>query len=974
MAYRALSKGDRISEYVLAEKVGQGGFGEVWRAEHVQIPGKLVAIKVPTSPEAMDLLRKEAVFQHQLDHPNIVRTVGLDVEHDTPNIYNDNVEGPNHRQFMTTEGILPPPYAIDIAAQVLEALAYAHGRGILHKDIKPENILVEKRRVQVAKDAKALVHYVKITDLGLGQPPTKEPGEMVRSANSRTSGLRQLAGTLFYMAPESMLPEPASSVQSDLYSVGVVLYEMLTGELPLGMDLPSELNPVVTPELDRVCKTALSIDLQQRYATARDMIADLQKAKEAFLLRLVASGAPAGQVVSGEVRAVRAEVAAAPPVHRAPMAARLFEWAVLGFVLALVGLSAHVWWKGHAEQAGATAEPAPAPVREAEAVVKLETVPPDAELFLDNRPLERGAEYRLPYGSHELRVSRDFHEARLFHLEPRLVDGRRHLALVDVRTRAQAALADVEGRPGDLGRLELVRQKGSLRLETPNAPQALVELDGQSVGVTPLELKDLDAGPHAIKLSHARFKALEFGVTVRPGEPVLREMLLMPVEGPEASDQFHSVPVTSRPAGASVYVNEVEKGVTPLTLQLPDGAYRLRLELRYHETFEDVLKVAGAQSITVPMTRVHGWISLDSEPRGARVSLDGRELGEIGSGPLLQKIEGGRHEAEFVLPGHYPTKVAFEVLSKDQTVPVKAALLKVPPAKLFVDCEVPGAEVWIDDQVSRAGPGGAFLVSPGKHRVRVLGIEKEADLEPGAERKLRFDLRALKLVYVPAGRFLHGVPEKHWLPRQTKQQEELLPGFYCDEGEVTNEQYAVFLDWMKRTNDHSKCDPNEGRNKNHTPHYWSHPDFRDAARPVVGVDYFDACAYAAWAGKRLPSEKEWEKAARGTDGRTYPWGDDWSANEKRLNWGDANGDSDGFRYTAPAGSFPDGRSPFGCLDMAGNVWEWTKDLSDDRGTHRVVKGGSYLVKTLCRSWERDFQAPNQALLKDLGFRCVLDGK
>ncbi|MFN3485619.1 MAG: serine/threonine-protein kinase [Planctomycetota bacterium] len=293
MAFRTVRAGDRISEYVLVEKLGQGGFGEVWKAEHAQIPGKFVAIKIPTSPESMNFLRQEAVFQHELDHPNIVRTVGLDTRHDPPYFIMEYVEGKNLRQLLTSEGILPPPYAIDIAVQVCEALAFAHARGIVHKDIKPENILVEKKRVDVSNRGKALLHYVKVTDLGLGTFPDRRPSEILISENARTSGMRILSGTLFYMAPEQMAPGRGVDARADLYSLGVVLYEMLTGELPLGMDLPSELNPVVTPELDAICKKALSIDRDMRYSSAREMAADLQRAKEAFLLKLLGPAAPA---------------------------------------------------------------------------------------------------------------------------------------------------------------------------------------------------------------------------------------------------------------------------------------------------------------------------------------------------------------------------------------------------------------------------------------------------------------------------------------------------------------------------------------------------------------------------------------------------------------------------------------------------------------------------------------------------------
>src|SRR3954471_18505861 len=256
MAYRAIQKGDQISEYCLLEKLGQGGFGEVWKAEHCQIPGKFVAIKIPTSPEAMDCLKQEAQFQHELDHQNIVKTIGLNTQNDPPYFIMEYVEGKNLRQLMLDDGILPPPYAIDIAVQVCEALAFAHGKGIIHKDIKPENILVEKKKIDISKKGKALLHYVKLTDLGLGMLPGRSQSEIVISEHARTSGVRILSGTLFYMAPEQMVPGRPVDARADIYSVGVVLYEILIGEPAPAKVLPRALHAVLPTDRGAVRERA----------------------------------------------------------------------------------------------------------------------------------------------------------------------------------------------------------------------------------------------------------------------------------------------------------------------------------------------------------------------------------------------------------------------------------------------------------------------------------------------------------------------------------------------------------------------------------------------------------------------------------------------------------------------------------------------------------------------------------------------
>ena len=155
--------------------------------------------------------------------------------------------------------------------------------------------------------------------------------------------------------------------------------------------------------------------------------------------------------------------------------------------------------------------------------------------------------------------------------------------------------------------------------------------------------------------------------------------------------------------------------------------------------------------------------------------------------------------------------------------------------------------------------------------------------------------------------------------------------------------------------------------------------------PVTGVTWFQARDFCAAQGKRLPTEKEWEKAARGTDGREYPWGNEWD--ETRLNIGSG----EGWQYgVAPVGSYPNGVSPYGLYDMAGNVMEWTADWyqaypgsdykSDDFGEKlRVVRGGGwgglghYVISHFYRTAYRFSLKPDYTFI-DLGFRCARDAE
>jgi len=217
----------------------------------------------------------------------------------------------------------------------------------------------------------------------------------------------------------------------------------------------------------------------------------------------------------------------------------------------------------------------------------------------------------------------------------------------------------------------------------------------------------------------------------------------------------------------------------------------------------------------------------------------------------------------------------------------------------------------------------------------------------------------------------------------------VVAAFAIDRHEVTNAQYREFVDQISRSGDHRLCHPDEPDGKDHTPRYWRdfNPLLKDAsyarttpfgpetfmadAKPVVGVDWFDAYAYAAWAGKRLPTEAEWELAARGTDGRRWPWGNEWRWGRANIG-GERRGmdvsvrgrEKDGYIYSAPVGSYPQGRSPFGCYDMAGNAAEWCAE--------RVVRGGSSRsLPSSVRCAARTIREPAFRTFT-LGFRCAKD--
>ncbi len=219
------------------------------------------------------------------------------------------------------------------------------------------------------------------------------------------------------------------------------------------------------------------------------------------------------------------------------------------------------------------------------------------------------------------------------------------------------------------------------------------------------------------------------------------------------------------------------------------------------------------------------------------------------------------------------------------------------------------------------------------------------------------------MIEIPAGPFTMGSDTGD--PDEAPAHEVDLPAFEIDRFEVTNADFAQFVEATGYQTDAEK----EGRSKN-----WRIAAEGKDNHPVVYVSWNDAVAYCEWLGKRLPTEAEWEKAARGTDGRMYPWGDEWDPSK-------ANVKETGLRGTAAVGSFGAGASPYGVEDMAGNVWEWTADWYEPYpgSTYhteyygerfKVVRGGGWFeMADAVRTTNRDLTSVNAAN-DDIGFRCA----
>ncbi|KAF0109241.1 MAG: hypothetical protein FD146_285 [Anaerolineaceae bacterium] len=238
------------------------------------------------------------------------------------------------------------------------------------------------------------------------------------------------------------------------------------------------------------------------------------------------------------------------------------------------------------------------------------------------------------------------------------------------------------------------------------------------------------------------------------------------------------------------------------------------------------------------------------------------------------------------------------------------------------------------------------------------------------------------MVYVSAGEFTMGMDadqalgicnqfvsgcSRGWFTDEEPVHKVYLDAFWIDQTEVTNAMYALCVA-------DGGCQPPVKNYSKTSTSYYGNSQYDNY--PVIFVDWNKANDYCTWAGRRLPTEAEWEKAARGTDERTYPWGND-APNANLLNYNSNVGD------TTVVGTYPNGASPYGAYDMAGNVWEWAADwhswtyyqnsptenpLGPDSGQYRVLRGGAWQYNDCYVRSAYRWSYPSYSYL-NVGFRC-----
>ena len=355
-------------KYEIQGKIGSGGMATVYRARHLvfneQRAIKVVGSRMMEDENFLKRFRNEAVVTRKLQHPNAVRVDDIDTMEDgRPFIVMELVEGPNLRSVIEKEGALEPARALEITRQVASALAAAHSLGIVHRDIKPDNIVL------VTRDGSDLV---KVLDFGIAKlrEGVGEKGEKGSAYTTTQTGM--LIGTPQYVSPEQASGKPGEEIdgRSDIYSLGIVLFQMLTGKLPFNSDTPMGLllqhmqtpapaPQAIRPELQLDSSTTqlvlkcLEKDPAKRFQVAQELIASIRPGKSDLTPEtrqmfsydfqptgVVPTVAPAHTVAATVATAAATAVAAAPAKSTPSHAGR---WIAIVVVVAAIATGAYFY-------------------------------------------------------------------------------------------------------------------------------------------------------------------------------------------------------------------------------------------------------------------------------------------------------------------------------------------------------------------------------------------------------------------------------------------------------------------------------------------------------------------------------------------------------------------------------------------------------------------------------------------------------
>jgi serine/threonine protein kinase len=657
--------GQVVDNYQILELLGKGGMGIVYKAMDMNLQSivalKMMNTQLTKNENFLRRFRSEGISLAKLRHPNIVSVYALRETAIGLLLVMEYVEGTTLARLLGQNGPMPFALASPLFKQFINAVGYAHHQRVIHRDIKPSNVMVTRQGI------------IKVTDFGLAKNQDRN------NTNALSGG-----GTLEYMSPEQLQGLASADALSDIYSMGITMYEVLAGRTPFEtsdseskirkkiidgeIPSPTRLNPNIPKEVAKIIGKAIEKKPAKRFQSTEEMLAAFERLES-----------PRLSMTEMEWRRLsRRHLIMVSAVAAAICILIYLVWLLVPSLLPKTKLSifsdpagATVFVNG--DSAGITPVTNYSVKKEdrSDEVISLFIKKPGYLTVNSSFGVERGQDTTLA-----------------FTLQP-------------------AAIFSMKVAP----------------------PNATVTIDDKPVNPSRLTNIEFPAGRHPIRIAAEGYKPMSFQIDLPQGRSLLRTYKLE-----KLSSDVGAIELTSRPSGAVVALDGAIAGKTPyLRSNMPAGRYQLQMRLDGYKDFSKMISIGRGQKRAVSETLLPvGSLRITSQPGGASVFVDGRS---VGTTPVtIPDLEIGRHRIVMSKESYGDYSATVDVKHR-QTLHVKATLVVRGGAlRLLVN---PYGDVYIDGKLTQKKVSGQFSkeLSANAHRLQVvhptLGIyEKTVTIKP----------------------------------------------------------------------------------------------------------------------------------------------------------------------------------------------------------------------------------------------------